>query len=534
MEILIVVPKYNLSKKKCYTYNFPMGLAYISAVLKKEKYSVDCVNLNHYDGTIEELMNKILNKKKYDFILTGGNALMFSVIKSISYSTHKHKSRPKIILGGPIITSEPELMVHELKPNFAVIGEGEITIIELLKSIKNNKNLKKVDGIIYQDKIGDIIKTKPRMPIHDIDSLPLPDYAGMSFEKQLKHMHSNDHNYNHPLDYPRTYTLLTSRGCPFNCTFCWHPVKYRKRSLNKIMDELRIMTKKYKINNIVIYDDCFSIDKEWLYEFCKKIKKLSKELSVKLTWFCALVIGTVDGDLLKIMKDAGCHMIGYGFESFSPIVLKSMRKPVNVEQMDKGFKATLKAGIANHSHLIFGDIAETRETAKETIKHWKRFYHGQVGLSFVQPYPGSQIYKYCIEKGIIKDKMNYIQNDMGPHNPINMTKMLNKEHLRMRKNINKAYSKYMKFIIPLSVKKMGDKIYEVTFKCPYCRKKTVYKNFYIKNKLSYGYYITCRNCPMRFFIVSFFQKVGYKYYAQLRDIKTKYNLIKKSLMRKTI
>ena len=478
MEILIVVPKYNLSKKKCYTYNFPVGLAYISSVLKKEKYNIDCVNLNHYDGTIEELMNKILNKKKYDFVLTGGNAFMFSVIQSISYSTHNHKSRPKVILGGPIITSEPELMLNELKPNFAVIGEGEITIIELLKNIKNKKNLKEVNGIIYKDKKGDIIKTKPRMPIKDIDSLPLPDYEGMSFGKQLGHMHPNDYICNHQLDYPRTLFLLTSRGCPFNCTFCWHCLGgYRERSIDSVMEEIEWAIKKYNINIISLCDDIFGVDKKRLSEFCDKIKKLSKELSTKLIWTCALVIGTTDENLLKTMKDAGCHLIGYGFESFSPTVLKSMRKPVNVEQMDKGFKATIKAGIANHSHLIFGDIAETRETAKETINHWKKFYHGQVGLSFVQPYPGSQIYKYCIEKGIIKDKIHYIQNEMGSFNPINMTNMSNKEHLKMRKDISKAYSKYMKFVIPLSVKNMGDKIYEMTVKCPYCGKKLLIKIF---------------------------------------------------------
>lgn len=304
--------------------------------------------------------------------------------------------------------------------------------------------------------------------------------------------------------------------------------------MKKIMEELRIIIKKYNINNINIYDDCFSIDKKWLLDFCEGIKKLSKEFSVNLKWMCSLTAGGVDEEMLKIMKDAGCTVIGYGFESFSPIVLKSMRKPATVPQMDKAFNATLSAGIANHAHLIFGDIAETLETARETLNHWKKYYRGQVGLGYVQPYPGSDLYDYCIKNKIIKDKLHYINYEMDPHNIINMTKMSSEDFMEMRKEVNETYSKYMKFVRPLSIKKTSNKIYEVRAKCPFCGKVSHYKNFYIENRLNYGYYMTCRHCPMRFFIVSLIQKIGYKHYSRLRKLKNYYNNLKNRIKKKTL
>ena len=116
--------------------------------------------------------------------------------------------------------------------------------------------------------------------------------------------------------------------------------------------------------------------KKRLLEFCDGIKKLKSEISWDLKWSPQLTVHSVDGDLLKIMKEAGCELISYGFESFSPIVLKSMGKPITPQQIDNAIKETLKAKIAIQANFIFGDIAETKETAEETLNYWKNHCKG--------------------------------------------------------------------------------------------------------------------------------------------------------------
>lgn len=538
MKILIAIPKYNLSKDIDYSYNFPLGLSYISSTLKSKGYEVDCINLNHYCGIVEELINKALNKKKYDVVCSGGNALIFPVLEKITKTVHIHKTHPLVILGGPIITSEPKTMFELLSPDFAVMGEGEVTIIELLRGIDKKRDPSKINGIVYKDDKNKIVITDRREPIKDIESIPLPDFEGVEFEKQLRNMHCNDSWTNQVFDYPRTYPLFGSRGCPFNCTFCWHDMKYRARSVDNLIEEIIIAIKKYNINNITIYDDCFSAKKERLYEFCKKIKKLSIEFSKDIKWNCQLLVNTVDEDMLKTMKDAGCNNISYGFESFSPTVLKSMKKPITPQRIDKALNETLDANIGIQGNFIFGDIAETKETARETLKYWnKNNRTRQISLGFIQPYPGSYIFNHCLERGIIKDKINYIKNVMSPDNRINMTEKMSDEEIhKLSMEILRLFRKYFKFVTPKNLKVLSkkDKTYEFDFNCPYCKKTIHYKNCFLENKFTYGFHIICRNCHMRSVLVGPIKKIAYKHYTKTRAIRNYYVYIKKQLMKRRV
>ena len=421
MKILLLVPKYNFSKDKYHDYTFPIGLGYVSSALKNAGYEVSCVNLNQIYGDVKDIVKEILDKDDYDVVCTGGNDFIYLTTKSMIETVREHPSKPMFILAGPLLTHEPELIFKDLRPDFGVIGEGEESIMELLDCIERNGDLNQVEGIIYPDQTGKIIKTKRREPIRDINVLPFPDYESFGFDEHLKHMHCNDLYHNHCLDYPRTYCLLGSRGCAFNCTFCWHSENYRWRSVDNIMDELRIVVKKYDINNLLIADDCFSVKQERVYEFCKKIKELSNEVGWNIKWTCQLLVHTVDNKLLETMKDAGCESISYGFETMNPNVLRSMMKPITPEQIDRAWRSTITAKIALQGHFIFGDSAETIESARDTLNYWKNNCNGQIGLAFIQPYPGSVMYQRCIQKGIIKDRLDYIKTQQNPHNCINMT-----------------------------------------------------------------------------------------------------------------
>ncbi len=525
-KILIIMPRYNLGNKKNYQYNFPLGLGYISAILKKEGYAVDCLNLNHLDGSITDLVKIELNKKNYDFVGVGNTALEYVVTESIIRAVREHKSKPKIILGGAIITTQPAIIFNDLKPDFGIIGEGEETILELLECLKKEKDLKKVNGIIYRDKNKKRIITPKRNPPEDLDSLPIPDFEGFGFEEQLKHSYTNTAYLFNASDFPRVYPILCSRSCPFQCTFCYHEGKYRARSIDNIMEELNLMVKKYKINSLMIYDDCFAIDEKRFKEFCKRIKELRAQLSWNLIWTPQLTVKGINDNLMKLLKEAGCEVISYGFESYSPIVLKSMGKPITPEEIDNALRTTLKYKIGVQANFIFGDIAETKRTAYETLNYWKNNAGGQVSLRFIQPYPGSKIYQHCLKKGIIKNELNFVKN-LGGYGDLvlNMTdKMTDEDIFQLKKDILTATSKYCRFAKPIKIKKIGEKVYNLELRCPYCKKEMIYKNCFIDNILYYGSFLMCRNCRKRFFLVTSLKRLVFEHYYKF------YNAVKKIRM----
>lgn len=519
-NILIVIPRYAFTNKINYRYTFPLGLGFISAVLKQAGYNVECLNLNHKEGYIKEIIETALDRKKYDYVCTGSNSLIYAVIEKILIAVRAHSSRPKIVLGGPIITSEPETVFNSLNPDYVVIGEGEETILELLESLEKDKELSEVKGIGFKDKDGKIVFTPKREPLKNLDALPYPDFEGIGFKEQLTHIYGNTDYFNTILDHPKPYPLLASRGCPFKCTFCYHYEMYRARSIDNIMEELRGAVKLYGINIINIFDECFSIHRERISEFCERIIKLREELGVELLWGCQMTVTSVDKELLSQMKAAGCYLISYGFESYSAKVLRSMHKPITPEKIDWAFHETLNSGIAIQANFIFGDIAETLETGRETLDYWKKNCKGQVNLDFIQPYPGSEIYYYCLKKGLITDKIDFIKNRIASGNTLNFTeKMTDEEFNQLKKDVFDAESKGREHIRPISMKRMNKNEYSLEVKCPYCRESVRYKNCFIENRFTYGFSVICRNCYMRFFVVSFIQALAYKHYSKVRDIR---------------
>jgi len=515
MKILIVVPKFKDNNEINYDYLFPLGLGYISSALKKKGYQVGCLNLNHYNGTVEELLNNELSKNNYDFVCTGGMSFASSFIEEIIHTVKKHDLKVRTIVGGLIVTSDPEIMFGFLDPDFAIVGDGEGVICELLDCIDKQDDLSKVRGVLFRNGEGNIVFTGRRESIQDLDSLPYPDFEGLEFENYLDNLYCNclpsaAHN---SFDHPRTYPILASRGCPFNCTFCYHYDQYRKRSLESIKQELHIMVKRYRINRILFIDECLALDRKRLWEICKIIKELRDEVSWELRWLPQLTVHGVDEEILYKLRDSGVDIISYGFESMSPVVLKSMNKPITPEMISSVFHNTLKAGIGVVGNFIFGDIAETKETAQVTLDWWRNNSRGQINLLFIQPYPGSKIYEHCLQRGIIKDKIDFIQNRMRTTNWYNMTDRMSDKEIRQLKNtviILNLKRRY--FARPISIKKTRENVYELKVKCPFCGNILVYKNLFMKNerKWLYSIRLVCRKCNLTFFVVGFIRRMIYR------------------------
>ncbi len=502
MKILLVVPQFDI---------FPVGIAYISAALKQAGHSVDCFIFDEIQRMEVELANG------YDFVATGGLSSQFEQLNQIAVTASR--AQVPLIAGGGIITSEPELMSRSLSVRYAVIGEGEDTICELFACLERGERPTGVAGIGYFE--GDrFVLTPARKQREDLDVLPWPDFEGFNFGAYLDKLRPTDSYIYDVTDSPREYPLISSRSCPFLCTFCYHPVgdKYRQRSLDSIMAELEVMIPRYRINILAIYDELFSYEEERVYEFCRRFKAFTDTLSWQVGWFCQMRVAGLKDEMLDAMRVSGCFMVSYGFESYSPVVLRSMRKHISPEQIHQVLHATLDRKISIQANFIFVDPAETIRTALETLEFWKEHQEAGILLGFILAIPDSALYRLCIEKGIITDRFDYIKNHLGA--TLNMTSLSEAEFYRLRSIVYQYTHRYSISAVPLNKTKSS-----VTVSCPHCAKTTTYNNYRI-NARFYRKMIYCRNCRKRFFLVS----ISYKVFAWLAGHATtpiRYNLIKK-------
>jgi len=486
MKLLLAMP---------YTTIYPVGIAYISAALKRAGHAVDCTVFNNHEAFAKQVENG------YDFVATGGLTSEYGKLKHITDIARK--ARTRTIVGGGIITSEPELMSQALQVDYGVIGEGEETIVELLSCLENNGAISSVQGLCYPEQ-GEYRRTASRKQIDNLDAMPWPDYESFGFDGRLDTLKPTDQYSYDVFDNPREYPLVASRSCPFLCTFCYHPCgnKYRQRSLDSIMEELKERVPKHRINIVGIYDELFSNNKERLYEFCRRFKEFTDTLSWPVKWGCQIRVGDLDDSQLEMMKDSGCYIVSYGFESYSPDVLKSMKKYIKPEQIHTAIHKTMDHNISIQGNFIFGDVAETMDTVMETLSFWKAHLEAGIRLVLIRAYPDSELYQYCLRKGLIKDRLRYIKNGMV--DCLNMTQMTKREFNQMKTLLHLYTVKYSFYTTPLAIGPNS-----VTVQCPHCQETVTYNNYWGRG-VFYNHIMYCRHCRKRFSSVNRW----HKYYAK--------------------
>jgi len=485
MKILLIIPHYGVGM----TYQYPHGILFISSYLKHKGYDVMCLNLNHYNSS---KLSEVLKEQSFDIIATGGMFHFIMKYKNIFETARQYNSNAKIILGGGISSGDPEFVLNELKPDYLVLGEGEETTDRLLQAIKNGTDPKKVTGIAFME--GDsFIKTSPTPLIEDLDQIPYPDYEGFEYGYYMDNNKLKNQYLQNLVDPEkrRVGFLISSRDCVAKCTFCFRIMggNYRLRSLENLFGEINSLIEKFNINELVLLDDMFAASKERVYEFCDKIEPMG------LKWTCMSRVNMVNEELLKRMKEVGCYWISYGFESGSRKVLKSMKKGISPDQMERAIEATKKSKMAFYGMFIFGDPAETLETMYETINFSRKFIGSHMGFRLISPYPGTPLYINLKEKGVLKNLAGFHEN---PYVSINMTSLSTTDFLFMEKKIEleNYYRKRFSFAKILKLKKISQQIFELIISCPHCKEKN--NNCLIDfNK---GSMIICKYCYQMIFI----------------------------------
>lgn len=333
-----------------------LGLGYLAAVLEKEKHEVKIIDAPAEGFSIDEVIRSIAG---FSPDIAGLSVYTVSALSSYELAAEIKKKFPgvKIVSGGPHMTANPEELLKHPQLDIAVLGEGEITFAELVRSLKNGNDINAVKGLAYNDK-GEVLYTHPREYIADLDILPFP-------ARHLLAMHLYRPQPSDQKRLPKL-SMITSRGCPNNCIFCDKNVfksAYRSFSPKYIVNEMRHLVAEYRAKDIAFVDSTFTPDKERVYGVINEIKNSGLDV----TWTCSVRVDILDRDLLKSMKDAGCWRIRLGIESGNEGVLKFIKKGITKSSVRKVAQWAYELDLEPKGFFMIGHLTDTKETIRETI-----------------------------------------------------------------------------------------------------------------------------------------------------------------------
>lgn len=416
----------------------PLGLAYVASVLRNAGHEVQVLDINGFRFTKEQVKEK-LQRITFDVAGVGGIVTTANYIKWLVDTIKEYHPGKKIILGGGVSTSIPELILKKTQADIACIGEGEITAVELIQAMSKDADLKKVEGIYFKDAEGNIIKNRHRKPIKDIDSLPLPAYdlfpMHIYVNNPVGYINKNKWGDGKAVaaDVPKSTNTNVTRGCPYRCIYCYHDFMgegYRHHSAAYVLNEMKFLNKHYGANYFVWADDESMINKHFLNNFCAIMKKENTNFQ-----FCISGrVNLVDRNILQNLKDAGCNMVGYGLESGSQKMLDSMKKDVMVEQAKSAVRLTREIFGDVDTTFVLGLPGEDEHTVEETIQFCKDIDLSPEAIFFATAYPGTELYQYAIQHGMIEDEFGYICKlwEQGEQVLLNFTQWSNEELFKKR------------------------------------------------------------------------------------------------------
>lgn len=354
------------------------------------------------------------------------------------------------IAGGQHISQIPHILPKAF--DACTIGEAEQTFLELMKVfLKNNRfelhTLKNISGIAFHNN-GNVVINERRPLIEPLDKIPFPARDLFDMDNYLAPRRSiTDKKLS------RGTHMFTSRGCPFKCIFCssshfWKTIRYN--SAKYVVEEMKMLVDKYRVEGILIFDDLFAGDVSRMKEIIKLMKE--EGLKDKLTFRCYTRVQLVaDEERCKLMKEMGITDLSLGFESGSQKILSYIKDGnVTIEQSKKAIENAKKYGFTIHGCFVLGSPMETKEDMLKTLEFIKNNPIDTIDLCLLTPFPGSKLWDYAKEKGLVSDNMNFSILNIGPinlKNIIYMNETMSKEEFEKIYNIIKQEVDNLNFTI---------------------------------------------------------------------------------------
>jgi len=469
MKVMLIKPPSILPDdwKGIYSITLPLGLCYIGAMLENE-YNVKVIDTVIEDwkkvnefytskgrrvrtlGMGFDSIKRTIRKESPDIVGITSLSVDAQSAYKVAEISKEINSKTLVVMGGSHATCAINQVLSNPNIDFVVMGEGEYTIVELLKAIKKRGNISKVKGIAWKNKTG--IKINERRPlINKLDEIPIPNRDLVPVEEYFKATKYLQGTWQTP---KKALSIITSRGCPFNCQFCsvynvtgriWRP-----RSPENVVDEIEHLYEKYKVSRIVFEDDNLTLNRERMIKICSMIKE--RNLDIDWNTPNGIRADSLDKELLQKMIDSGCFELTLSVESGSQRVLNDViQKRLNLEKAKKGVELCKKMGLKKVScYFVYGSAGETKEDIRKTVNLVKKFRKmGVYCYCFIAlPYYGSRLYNTAKEKGyllaedgedlelgVLNGKALIKTPEFSPEDIYNFQRQLGREELKTSVNV---------------------------------------------------------------------------------------------------
>jgi radical SAM superfamily enzyme YgiQ (UPF0313 family) len=393
-KVLLVNPCYQsrISSIAQISVGPPLGLAYMAAMLNRLKgVDIRIIDANALAIPDDELCRSILDISP-DIVGFTATTPTIDQVGRILNSIKASNRKILTLIGGIHATLMPyETLKKYESIDFLIYGEGEYTFLELIKALKDNKDVNGIKGLFYRDN-GKLIRNSPRSFIKNLDELPFPARDLLP-----------NHLYKSP-DSKNFTCIIAIRGCPARCIYCAvrkiAGSKLRKRSPKNVVDEIEECYRNYNTNFFSFLDDTFTYDNEWVMKLCNEIR--NRGLNNKIKWICLTRVDCINEGLVRAMKEAGCYKIELGVESGAPEILEYIKKGIKLEQVKKAFQIAKKLRIKTMAFVMLNAPIETSATIEKTRKLIFELEPDFLQIAYMTPYPCTELYEECKSKGLVK------------------------------------------------------------------------------------------------------------------------------------
>jgi len=387
------------------TVSYSFGVGILAAILKKNRHEVKLLHLNEEIGYLFDLerIREDVEHFKPEIIAFSSTSNQFRFVKEIAIFLRKNFNIPAIC-GGVHATLCPDEVISIDGIDFICRGEGDVAFLEFVNRLEKKQDVTNIKGI-WAKSDGDIVRNPLRPVVENLDSLPFADREVFQSDKILKISRG-------------WVNILSGRGCPFLCSYCvnhCYSTLYksnvkslvRHRSVENVLKEISLIVKDKNARMINFNDDTFTLDKEWVLEFCEKYPK-----KFKLPFACNVRVTNFDEDMAAALKNAGCEELKIGVESGNEKIRRIILDRFTPDHvMLKAFSIAKKAGLRCWAYNMIGIPTETRENVLETVKLNAKIRPYIIRCSIFFPYKGTKIYDYCVQNNMIdKEKEDKFSN----------------------------------------------------------------------------------------------------------------------------
>lgn len=392
MNITLLNPRLKTWSPTVYV---PVGLAYVAAALEQAGHCVAIADLNSHQISDKHLAKRLVGA---EIIGITGMITEYAEVIRLAGLSKRVNPTAKVIIGGPLATTYTHEVLENSQADFVVVGEGEKTVVKLVEAIQQGCGITDMGGVAYKVD-GSVRVAPPAKQIRDLDTIPYPARHLLD----MSH-YTQDHfrKFGITSFKVKSATMFSSRGCPYHCTFCFQDVwgnKWRGRSPNNIIGEMLQLNRQYGFNAFVFNDDTFVLNKQRVFDFCKKMI----DIGLGFKWYCNGRVNLMTKEMLGTMAEAGCAGIGYGLESGNQQVLTSLGKGITLEQVEKVTRWTMDAGINVTGYFIIGSLGETRATITDTIHFARKLGLNFYAFAMLAPIIGTPMYQAAQEQGLLRD-----------------------------------------------------------------------------------------------------------------------------------